>query len=109
MASHSSFGGHVPHMSCLPHPSLAGPHLKPSDAHVIGVQVPHVWVVGLHAWPGMHAPQLTSCPQSFTRTPHVAPSCAHVLPGTMHCLVVELQICVAPQEPQSIIPPQVSS
>jgi hypothetical protein len=83
--------------------------MKPSSAHVVGMQIPQVCVVSLHAWLGGHVPQLMSCPQSFTRTPHIAPSCAHVLPGTMHCLVAELQICVAPHEPQSIIPPQPSS
>jgi hypothetical protein len=76
----------------------------------LGVQVPQLYVVPLrlHDWPFGHAPQLIAWPQSLTTIPHVSPSCAHVLPGTTHCLVVALQMCVASQPPQSTVLPQPS-
>jgi hypothetical protein len=53
------------------------PQLKPSRAHVVGVQEP-VQTLLVQVWPDAHVPQLSVPPQPSEAVPQLNPSCEHV-------------------------------
>ncbi len=120
---HVSPDGHVPHASCPPHPSPAGPQLKPWAAHVRGMHAPLSMAPHCpfappppQVWSEGHVPHARVPPQPSPAGPHAMFCAAHVV-GWQQEPPQTLGLPSSPpphtwqptvQVPQSSVPPQPS-
>jgi hypothetical protein len=73
-APHVDGEGHEPHEIWLPHPSPWRPQLKPSSAHVLGVQGAAPQTPGPpppHTWDPEQVPQLSNDPHVSSWVPQL--------------------------------------